>query len=158
MSRRTHKVEIYHANKGSGLLFFSTDLDHFSRSNVGNDFRKMLRNKGSHQPDFAYDIVHIQSLMIYTDLIEHNIFGDTKAPLVRCFPVFSKLLAENTITTGKYKNYQTFSNLQFKPLLNNSFQSIQIDLRDTSGEKILVVSVVVARFVSLFKKTSNTHF
>ena len=32
-------------------------------------------------------------------------------------------------------NYQTFSNLQFRPLLKNSFHSIQIDLRDTSGKK-----------------------
>ena len=30
-------------------------------------------------------------------------------------------------------NYQTFSNLQFRPLLKISFHSIHIDLRDTSG-------------------------
>ena len=37
---------------------------------------------------------------------------------------------------------QTISNLQFGPLLKNSFPSIQIDLRDTSGEKIPFVSVI----------------
>ena len=46
----------------------------------------MLRGKGPHKPEFAYDIVHIHSLKIYTDLIEYNIVGDTKAPLLRCFP------------------------------------------------------------------------
>ena len=40
----------------------------------------MLRRKGPHKPEIAYDIVRIHSLMIYTDLIEYNVDGDTKAP------------------------------------------------------------------------------
>ena len=95
----------------------------------------MLRRKGPQKPDFAYDIVRIHSLMVYTDLIEYNIFGDTKALLLRCSPFISKLKAGDIITTRQYMNYQSFSNLQFRPLLKNSFHSIHIDLRDTSGEK-----------------------
>ena len=135
VSRRTQKVEIYLANEGSGLAFFSTDLGHIFGSNVGNEFGVMLRRKGPHKPEFAYDIVLIHSLMTYTDLIEYNIVGDTKAPLLRCFPFISKLKSGDIITTGQYMNYQTFSNLQFRPLLKKSFHSIHIDLRDTSGEK-----------------------
>ena len=48
----------------------------------------MIRGKGPHEPDFAYDIVRIHSLMIYNNLIEYNIVGDTKAPLLRFFPFF----------------------------------------------------------------------
>ena len=70
VSRRTLKVEIYLANEGSGLAFFSTDLGQIFGSNVGNEFGVMLRGKGPHKPEFAYDIVCINSLMIYTDLIE----------------------------------------------------------------------------------------
>ena len=55
-------------------------------------------------------------------------------------------------------NYQTFSNLQFRPLLKNSFQSIHIDLRDTSGEQIPFVSVGITRFVLMFRKASNILF
>ena len=56
-------------------------------------------------------------------------------------------------------NYQTFSNLQFRPLLKSSFHSIHsIDLRDTSGEKIPFVSVGITRFVLMFRKASNIHF
>ena len=88
VSRRTQKNEIYLANEGSGLAFFSTGLGHLFGSNVGNEFSVMLRGKGPHKPEFAYDIVRIHSLMIYTDLIEYNIVGDTKAPLLRCFPFF----------------------------------------------------------------------
>ena len=158
VSRRTQKVEIHHANETYGLTFFSTDLGHIFGSNVGDDFGVMLRRKGPHKPEFAYDIFRIHSFMIYTDLIEYNIVGETKVRLLRCFLSFSKLKSGDIITTGQYMNYQTFSNLQFRPLLKNSFQSIHIDLRDTSGEKIPFVSVGITRFVLMFKKASNIHF
>ena len=53
VSRRTQKVEIYLANEGSGLAFFSTDLGHIFGSNVGTEFGVMLRGKGPHKPEFA---------------------------------------------------------------------------------------------------------
>ena len=157
-SRRTRKVEIYLANEGSRLAFLSTDLEHTFGSNVGNEFGEVLRGKRLHKPEIAYDLVHIHSLMIYTDLIAYNIFGDTKAPFLRCFPFTSKLKSGDIATTGQYKNYQTFSNLQFRPLLKNSFHSIHIDLRDTSGKKIPSVSVGTTRFVSMTKKVAYIHF
>ena len=133
LSRKTRKVEIYPGNEGSGLAFFSTDLGHIFGSNVGKEFGVMLRRKRPHKPEIAYDIVRILSFMIYTDLIKYNIVGDTKAPLLRCFPFISKPKSGDIITTGQYMNYQTFSNLQFRPLLKNSFHSLRLDLRDTSG-------------------------
>ena len=86
----------------------------------------MLRKKGPHKPQFAHDIVRIHSLKIFTDLIEYNIVGDAKTPLLRCFPFISKLKAGDII-------YQTFSNLQFRQLLKKFFHSIHIDLSDPSG-------------------------
>ena len=62
------------------------------------------------------------------------------------------------MNTGQYINYQTFSNQQFRPLLKKSFHSIQIDLRDTSDEKIPFVSVGITRLVLMFRKASNIHF
>ena len=114
-----------------------------------------LHGKGSHEPTFAYDIVRILSLMVYTDIVEYNIVGDTKVPLLRCFPFISKLNCGDIITTGQYMNYQTFSNLQFRRLLKNSFHSIHIDLRDTSGEKIPFVLVGTTRLVLMFRKVSD---
>ena len=119
VSRRSQKVSL--ASEGSGLAFFSTDLGHILGSNVGNEIRVKLRGKGPHKPEFAYDIVRIHSLMIYTDLIEYNIVGDTKAPLLRCFLFLSKLKAGDIITTGQYMNYQTFSNPQLRTLLKILF-------------------------------------
>ena len=81
-------------------------------------------------------------MMIYSNLVEYNMVGDTKVPFLRRFPFISKLKGGDIITTGQSMNYQTFSKLQFRPLLKNSFHSIHIDLRDTSCEKIPFVSVV----------------
>ena len=133
VSRRTQKVVILLGNGTSGLAFCSTDLGHIFGNNVGNEFGVLMIGKGPAEPQFAYDIVRMHSLMTYSDLVEYNIVGDTKAPLLRCFLFISKLKEGDIITTGQYMNYQTFSNLQFRPLLKNSFHSIQIDLRDTSG-------------------------
>ena len=93
--------------------------------------------------------------MIYSDLVEYNIVGDTKAPLLRFFPFIWTLKGGDIITTGQYMNYQTFSDLQFRPLLNNSFHSILIDLRDTSDEKIPFAPVGITRLVLMFRKVSS---
>ena len=53
--------------------------------------------------------------------------------------LYSKLKSGDIITTGQHMNYQSFSKLQFRPLLKNSFHSIEIDLRTTSGEKTLCI-------------------
>ena len=158
VSRRSQKVVIIPANDTSGLAFCSTDLGHIFGNNVGNHFGVLMKRKGPHEPQFAYDIVRINSLMIYSNLVEYSIVGDTKAPLLRCFPFISKLKGGDIITTGQYMNYQTFSNLQFRPLLKNSFHSSHIDLRDTSGEKIPFVSVGITRLVLMFRKVSSIHF
>ena len=129
MSRRTQKVEIYPANEESGLAFVSTDLGHIFKSNLGNEFGVMLRGKRPHKPKFARDIV------------------DTKTPLLCCFLFVSKLKAGQIKTTGQYMNCQTFTNLQFRPLLKSSFNSFHTDFRDTSGEQIpLYLSVSLVLF------------
>ena len=158
VSGRSQKVVLILANDTSGLVFCSTDLRHIFGNNVGNEFGVLMIGKGLHGPEFAYDIVRIHSLMIYSDLVEYSIVGDTKAPLLRCFPFISKLKGGDIITTGQYMNYQTFSNLQFRPLLKNSFHSIHIDLRETSGEKKPLVSVGITRLVLMFRKVSSIHF
>ena len=77
----------------SRLPFFIRDLGHILGTNLCKEFGVMLRGKGTRKPDFAYLIVRIHSLIIYTDLIKYNIFSDMKAPLLRCylFPPNSRL-------------------------------------------------------------------
>ena len=158
VSRSAQKVVIMLAKDTPGISFCSTDLGHIFGKNVGNEFGVLMIGKSPHEHEFAYDIVRIQSLMIYSNLVDYNIVGDTKAPFLRCFPFISKLNGGDIITTGQYMNYQTFSNLQFRPLLKNSLHSIHIDLTNTSEEKIPFVYVGITRLVLMFRKVSIIHF
>ena len=146
------------ANVTSGLAFCSTDLGQIFGNNVGNNIGVLIIGKGPHEPEFAYDIVRFHSLMVYSHLVEYNIVGDTKTTSLRCFPFISMLKGGDNVTSWQYMNYQTFSNLQFRPLLENSFHSIHIDLRDTSVAKIPFVSVGITRLVFMLEKVSNIHF
>ena len=157
-SHRTQKNVIMLGNDTSGLVSCSTDLGHICGNSLGNELGVLMIEKSLHEHEFAYDIVRIHSLMIYSDLVEYNIVRDTKAPLLRCFPFISKLKGGDIITTGQYMNCQTFSNLQFRPLLKIFFHSIHIGLRDTTGGKIPRLSVGITRLVLMFRKVSNFHF
>ena len=158
VSRGTQKIVIRLANDTSGIALCSADLGDAFGKNVGNEFGVLLIGKGPHEPEDAYDTVRIHSLSIYSDLVEYNIVGDTNAPLLRCIPFISELKGGDIITTGQYMNYQTVSNLLFRPLLKNTFHSIHFDLRDTSGEKIPSVFVCITQLALMFRKVSSIHF
>ena len=79
VSRVTQKVKVYLANEESSLEFCSTDLGHIFGGDVRNDSGILMRGKEPYEPTFDYDIVRIHSLMVYADIIEYNIVGDTKA-------------------------------------------------------------------------------
>ena len=85
VSGRTQKVYIYLAKEISGFAFVITDLGHFFGSFVGNDFGKKLRVKGTHLSEFVYNIVRIHFPIIYLDLVEYKIVGDTKLHWCFCF-------------------------------------------------------------------------
>ena len=76
------------ASNTSGLAFCSTGLGHIFGNKVGNEFGVLMIGKGPHEPEIAYDIVRMHLLKIYSNPVEYNIVGDTKAPLLRCSPFF----------------------------------------------------------------------
>ena len=101
VSRRTQKIELSLSGDDSSLVIFSTDLGIIFGGDFGDDKGILMRGKGPHEPKFAYDFVRIHSLLIYIDIVEYNIAGDTKAPLLRCFPLIFKLKSGDVITTGQ---------------------------------------------------------
>ena len=123
----TQKVAIHLPEDQSVFIIQSADLSHiFGCDLEQNQTSVIMKEKGPHYPQYSYDIIRIHSLMIYSDIIEYNIVGDTKTPLLRCIPFISKVKNGDIISTGQYMNYQSFTNLQFKKLLKNSFHSIKI--------------------------------
>ena len=80
VSRGTQKNEIYFANERYVLAFFSTVLGDIFGGDVGNEIGVMLRRKGPNKPKFTHKTVRIHSLMSFADLMEFNLFGDTRSP------------------------------------------------------------------------------
>ena len=155
----SQKVAVHLPESQSVFIIQSADLSHiFGCDLEQNQTGVIMKGKSPHYPQYSYDIIRLHSLMIYSDIIEYNIVGDTKTPLLRCIPFISKVKSGDIISTGQYMNYKSFTNLQFKKLLKNSFHSIKIELRDSTGEKIPFVSVGITRVVLLFRKILNNHF
>ena len=75
-----------------------------------------MSGKGSHYPPCSYDDIGIYCLMIYSDITDHNILGDTKTALLRCIPFISKVEKGDIILTKHYMNYQFLTNLHVKKL------------------------------------------
>jgi hypothetical protein len=101
-----------------------------------------------------YDIQRIHTIMVYTDIIEHGIIGNTKAPILRSFPLMPKFKDES-ILLNQQMNYHSFDNLQFKKVLKSSFHSIKIDLRSCIGEKIPFAGIGNTRLTLLFRQVST---
>ena len=159
VNKITQRISLSLPNENSLLVIFSTDLCHvFGCEEAVYGMGVFMSGAGPHFPKFPYDIVRIHTLMIYSDIVEYNIVGDTKAALLRCIPFISKVKNGDIISTGQYMNYQNFPNLQFKKILKNSFHSIKLELRDSYGEKVPFNSVGVTRAVLMFRKTSENHF
>ena len=56
--------------------------------------------------------------MVYSDIIEYNIVGDTKTTLMRFNPFISNVKIGEIISSGQYMNYHSF--LQNSSLKNYS--------------------------------------
>ena len=72
VSRRTQKVVIMLANDTLGLAFCCTDLGNIFGNILRNTFGVLMIGKGPQEPDFAYDIARIQSLMIYSNIVQYS--------------------------------------------------------------------------------------
>ena len=91
------------------------DLSHICGCDLEqNQAGVIMKGKGPHYPEYSYDILRRKSLMIYSDITEYNIVGDTKTHLLRCIFFISKVKHGDIISAEQYMNYQSFTNIQFK--------------------------------------------
>lgn len=70
------------------------------------------------------------ALYIYCDLVKERYVGDRLTPLLRHVPVNQQIVKENFTET------QTFNPVYFMPVQRNTFQTIEIDIRDDLGETV----------------------
>lgn len=70
------------------------------------------------------------NLFVYSDICTPYITGDVNSSLLRIVPCNTE-----GYTYGSYRTV-TFGNLNYIPLLSNSFRTIDIDIRDSEGKPI----------------------
>ena len=120
VNKFTPRISLSLPNQNSLLVIFSADLCHVSGCEEADyGMRVFMSGAGPLFPKFPNDIVRLHTLMMYSDIVQYNIVGDTKAALLRCIPFISKVKNGGFIPTGQYMNYQNFANLQFKKILKN---------------------------------------
>ena len=94
VNKITLRISLSLPNENSLLVLFSADLFHvLGCQEPVYGTVVFTRGAGLHFSKFPYDIVRIQTLIIYSDNVEHNIEGDTKAALLR-----------RILFTSKFKN------------------------------------------------------
>ena len=80
----------------------------------------IMKRKGPHYPQYSYDIIRIHSLIIYSDIIEYNIVGDTKTPLLRCILFISKVKNGDIKSTGQYISTGQYRIVSYTSILHKS--------------------------------------
>ena len=102
-------------NENSLLVRFSADrCNVFGCKEIVYGMGVFMSGAGPHFPKFPYDIVPIHTLMIYSDIVEYSIVGETA--VLRSILFTSKVKNGDIMLTGQYMNYQNFPNLQFKKI------------------------------------------
>ena len=92
VNKITRRISLRLPNQNCLPVLFSANHCHiFGCEEAVLDIGVFMGGAGPHCPKFPYDIVQIHILMIYSDIVESNIVGDTKAALLRCIPFISKI-------------------------------------------------------------------
>ena len=130
-SKRSEKVKITVKDGASltlknpicGMLGYIIPKN--QRKVVGGGQRPL--ESGEHPAEFVTDVQPLHHLFVYTDIIEDHIVGDRKVPLLRTVKV-----------TGKYGEaiMSNFENPHYIPLKQKFIDTIQISIRDDTGQKV----------------------
>ena len=74
-------------------------------------------------------------MLIYLDIIHHQIVGDTKAPLLRVIDT-NRRVKNGYVCSIEPNHRKVFSNLGYKTILVNDIQSIDVKLRTETSRLV----------------------
>lgn len=112
------------------------------------NFPNQICASGLHKASSVMNINKVQSLYIYSDVVEPHIVGDTIVPLMRIVPI-SGTYGETVV--------HSFEPVHYYPLQNKSFFTIETDIRDSSGRAIAFEFGKVIAILQ-FRKKRSPHF
>ncbi len=78
----------------------------------------------------------VSIMFVYINIIEYQVIGNMRAPLLRAIPMVNRMRNDSLAYTQTL-NYNSFgSDLQYKNLMSNAFQTVKVELRDDSGKLV----------------------
>ena len=164
----TRRVEIKIHEPGGHLVFRSADLQAvlgYTALESENAIAEVVvpeSDKVPGHPDpsrdgwivgsYPSDIQRLHTIMLYTDIIEHQIVGDTTAPLLRVVPLTSRMKNNELSKTEDSQTVHLFTEpLQFKKIQVYAFHSIHIALYGENGLLIPFVDVGRTALTLMFR-------
>ena len=90
-------------------------------------FTQPILHKGVTEATLPVDMDPLHSIYVYCDLIEPRVVGDRMAQLLRVVPVEGR---SGEMVTRIYEN------VHYTPIQRKSFESVEIDIRDSLGKKV----------------------
>ena len=137
VNRITQRISLSLPNENSLPVIFSTNLCHVIGCEEAVFGMGVFESgAGPHFPKFPYDIVRIHTLVVYSDVVEYKIVGDTKAALLRCIPFNCKTKNGDKISTEQDMNYQNLANPELKKTLKNAFHGINLNSATHTVKKL----------------------
>ena len=94
--------------------------------------------------------------LIYTNIIEYQYVGDTKAPLLRVIDSKQRLKNGSVCKIGPTHRI-VFTNLDYKELLTNRIGSFSIELQTETGQLVPFSGTGKVVLILQFKKFSQSH-
>ena len=108
-----------------------SDICGFEKKLLGgfNYFKNETSDTKHFEAEFAADVhLGLYTFYVYCDLVSPQIVGDARVPLLRTVPV--------KIRTGVEQVTKVFENPHYLPLAKNYVNSIQVYIRDDTGQPI----------------------
>ena len=103
---------------------------------IGNKSENAGNSLNRHVGDFPVDITcGSQLIFVYIDIIEHQNIGNVRAPVIKIIES-ERRLRNGSINTVTPIHHKFYTNLDYKPVLSNNIQNIQVELRTETGKLI----------------------
>ena len=120
------------------------------KMNLGHEFGIMTDN--THDGNYPVDLSAGTELMfIYLDIIEHQLLGDTKSPLLRVIDT-NRRVKNGSVCNIEPNHRKVFSNLEYKKILVKNIQTIQVELRTETGNFVPFAGTGKVVITLTFKK------
>ena len=129
-------------NSGTSFLhFISSDIANI----LGYVNHTKLEGMGPHVADYPVDLQRVHTMFVYTDIIEHQLLGDSMAPVLRAVPIYSALSSDTPSSSSSAVDSErmfckqtqivkSFDHLEFKRVLSSTINTISIELHNETGQ------------------------